>query len=999
MDLPPAHNRLEDDSAAGPVSQVPPDPACAVCGSPMALSGPEGGCLHCLLATGSGGALDEADDNALVATLSESAAADLSAPVLRTRFGHFEITRHPDGSLFELGRGAMGVSYLGRDTMLDCQVALKVIDARLSARRDAQARFLREARAAARLRHPNVASVFHYGEEGGQCFYAMEFIEGETLEARVRRDGPLSPSLALEVAQQVTRALVAADARGVVHRDLKPSNLMVTAGDQSGGGTETPVIKVIDFGLAKAVVAVAGKDGSAAADLTRGGFVGTPAFASPEQFAPALGEEEAPAGRGSGAIDIRSDIYSLGVTLWYLLTGKVPFVGRTLTEIHDRQLHRPLPFDHLLKAQVPAPVVNLLRRMLAADPGERPQSPRQLAEDLQRCREQVSPRTGPAAARRERIALAVGIAALLVAAVAVAAWWSGRLDPAGRPNFPSATKATSTVPGSERSVAVLPFENLSDEKSIAFFADGIQDDLITSLGKLKNLRIIPRSVVMGYRGTTGAERLRAIGQELGVERLLEGSVRRLGDRWRVSVRLLDAGDLRQLWAETYDRAPAEAVTLQGQLAVEVSEAIGVRLTPEERATAERRTTGSPEAYGLYLRGREYFSRVNATQEDQRTAEDLFARATRLDPRFAIAWAWLARARAVIVNREPTDQNKAAALTAGREAVRLQPDLGVAHLALAQCLSANADTDAAAEEAQAALRLLPDNASVLSILAGLRVAQGRFEEARWGYERAIQLAPRDPILLSALHRLEYGQRDWPEAARTADRLVELAPDSYQYRLWQAWTEFNWKGNAQPIHRVVETVPAREAHGAVHLEARYTLAMFERDWTAAVAAVAAGPEEGLDLVSPRPLLLAKIRLARRAAEDLPEARRLLDEVRPELEKLARENPTNQVFPARLAILLACLGEREMALVQAHRARELVANVQEHEDRTWVDRELAEAFATLGDADRAVLLLDHLLRVPNVDLDPLSLRFDPIWDPIRGDAGFQKLVATMEATVPLQ
>src|SRR5215475_1995006 len=340
---------------------------CPECGTRLAggFSRDLGRCMICLLRVGFDDA-KEPDET-------------LFAPVT-DRLGNYRIQRCDDGTAWELGRGAMGVTYRAIDTSLQRPVALKLIASEWVKRgAEARERFMREARTAAALRHPNVATVYHFGirEENGQCFCAMELVEGETLEMRVSRTGPLDALTTIEIALQVSSALAAAEKQGLVHRDLKPANLMLVAPDSETetpkrGQTEVPgiVVKVIDFGVAKALV-----EKSDAMDLTHGGFVGTPAFASPEQFT------DAP-------VDVRSDIYSLGATLWYLLTGHRPYQGATIEQIRASQQSRALPIEQLRAARVPSRLISLLVSMLASEPAARP-SVRALTSQLQDCRAQI----------------------------------------------------------------------------------------------------------------------------------------------------------------------------------------------------------------------------------------------------------------------------------------------------------------------------------------------------------------------------------------------------------------------------------------------------------------------------------------------------------------------------------------------------------------------------------------------------------------------------------
>ena len=309
------------------------------------------------------------------------------------RFGVYEIDCHADGSLYELGRGAMGVTYRATDTSLQRKVALKIIKIDIAERSaDARERFMREARAAAALRHENIATIHQFGMrlETGQYFYAMELIEGETLEERVRRAGPLDARTTIKIAQQVTSALAAAEKHGLVHRDLKPANLMLVSPDGETAhvtNNKKLLVKIIDFGLAKAIHTQTDPK-----SLTHDRFVGTPAFASPEQFE-------------HSALDVRSDIYSLGETLWFALTGKTPFAGRSVEEIHRAQKSNVLPIEQLKAAHVPLRLRSLLESMLAFEPASRPGTS-ELAARLQRCSPEAR------SVRRTRVALAV--AALVV---------------------------------------------------------------------------------------------------------------------------------------------------------------------------------------------------------------------------------------------------------------------------------------------------------------------------------------------------------------------------------------------------------------------------------------------------------------------------------------------------------------------------------------------------------------------------------------------------------
>ena len=600
---------------------------CATCGRPLTQRGSNGECLRCLVSLTFLG--EEQPER-------PTARGRLTPGPLR--YAHFEIETGADGFPVELGAGAMAITYRARDTVLNSLVALKVIDRKVAQNPGARSRFLREARAAANIRHPNVARVTYYGEQDGECFYAMELVEGETLEARVRRDGPMPLALALDVIEQAARALVAAEACGVVHRDIKPSNVMLES-DPTGALR----VKLIDYGVAK----VMGPQTQSGAEQTHAGFIGTPAFASPEQFA----------GPGQLPVDTRSDIYSLGVTFWYLLTGRTPFVGRTMEEIRVRQASE-LPSEQLKKLHLPGRVVALLKSMLAADPNHRPQSARELLLAVHSCYD----RFNVAARRRRRKTIIVNVAlATAVLAIAFGTWLYQRL----RPFTPE-----------ERSIAVLPFENLSSDKENAYFAEGVQDEILTRLSKIANLKVISRTSTQHYQ--SAPKNLREIARQLGVAHILEGSVQKSADTVRVNVQLIKAASDSHMWSDTFDRKLTDILSVETEVAKTIADQLRAKLTGNEKQVIAAKPTSNPQAYDSYLRGLAYSLKTAFTPENSLAGQKYVKEAVRLDPNFALAWALLCYVDSsgyLTQSLQPTGALRDEARDAAETALKLQPNLG------------------------------------------------------------------------------------------------------------------------------------------------------------------------------------------------------------------------------------------------------------------------------------------------------------------------------------
>src|SRR4029453_5191134 len=543
---------------------------CPTCGAALEETfGGGGGCMFCLLQAGIGSEEE---------TVHYSIADALERGV---HFGVYEIDCHADGSLCELGRGAMGVTYRATDTSLRRKVALKIIKTDIAERSaDARERFVREARAAAAFRHEHIATVYQFGMrlETGQYFYAMELIEGETLDERVHRAGPLNARTTIGIAEQVASALTAAEKHGLVHRDLKPANLvLVNADDATAMGNDQarskrsrirafrksgiPVVKIIDFGLAKAF-----QMGTDPKSLTHDRFVGTPAFASPEQFE-------------HSTLDVRSDIYSLGETLWFALTGKTPFAGRTLPEIHRAQKSNALPVEQLKAAHVPHRLKSLLESMLAFEPASRPGT-RELAARLRRSSPEAR------SVRRTRAALAVATVVVFGMSTLFLAHQS-RLENA------------AFNPPPEKSIAVLPFENLSGQKENIYFADGVQDEIIRGLAKAADLKVISRTSTLQYK-SSASRNLREIAKALGVAHVLEGTVQRSGGRVRVNAQLIDPRTDSQIWAERYDRDIADVFAIERGGAGKKVAQLKAEISPGEKAAIGQKPMADLAAYDLYI---------------------------------------------------------------------------------------------------------------------------------------------------------------------------------------------------------------------------------------------------------------------------------------------------------------------------------------------------------------------------------------------------------------
>jgi serine/threonine protein kinase/Flp pilus assembly protein TadD len=925
---------------------------CPNCGAEIPADAPEGSCIFCLLQAGIGSEEEVAQDS------NPNAFEDGG------RFGVYEIDCHPDGSPYELGHGAMGVTYRATDTSLQRKVALKIIKLDIAARSaDARERFVREARAAAALRHENIATIYQFGMrlETGQYFYAMELIEGETLEERVHRAGPLDARTTIQIGQQVTSALAAAEKHGLLHRDLKPANLMLVSTDGKTRDTVSNntklLVKIIDFGLAKALHTQADPK-----SLTHDRFVGTPAFASPEQFE-------------HSALDVRSDIYSLGATLWFALTGKTPFAGHSVEELHRAQQSNALPIEQLKAAHIPHRLKLLLESMLAFEPASRP-GRLELAARLRRCSPEAR------SARRTRVTLAAATLLILAASAAIIFLWE------------RTQKSISNLKAPEKSIAVLPFENRTEEKANAYFADGIQDEILTRLSKIADLKVISRTSTQHYK--SAPENLTEIGKQLGVAHILEGSVQKSGDAVRVSVRLIKATNDSQLWADTFDRKLTDIFSVETDVAKAIADQLQAKLTGQEEQVIAGKPTDNPEAHDAYLRGLAYALKPGNSPANSLGAQKYLREAVRLDPKFALAWALLSYVDAVgyiTTALQPTVALREETRQAAETALTLQPNLGEALMAKGYyyyaCLK---DYDTAVRYFEQARQLLPNNSRIPESLAYVMRRRGQWEQSESYFNEAERLDPRNVNLLTQ-HALSYVDlRRFPEALRKLDQVLDITPDDLDTLVQKAaiaQAEGDLSRAAAllaPLHPPADDPAALEIQVYQAILERRPAQIIPR-----LKEILAKPDPALGYNNGE--LRFWLGWAQEVGGDRAAAQETWRQARTELESFLKEQPENYLLIGDLALTNMGLGDKAAALALSEREMATIPVEKDPLDGPAAIEILARVAAQMGEPDCAIAALHKLLSVSyegalagRVPLTPALLRLDPMFDSLRNDPRFQ-------------
>ena len=544
----------------------------------------------------------------------------------------------------------------------------------------------------------------------------------------------------------------------------------------------------------------------------------------------------------------------------------------------------------------------------------------------------------------------------------------------------------------DKSIAVLPFENLSDDKENAYFADGIQDDILTNLSKIADLKVISRTSVMSYRGKT--PNVREIGKTLGVSSILEGSVRREGNRVRVNVQLINATNDEHLWANNYDRNLTDVFAIQTDLAHEIADALQAKLSPIEKARMERKPTENGEAYLAFIQAHNLFDSSIEDMERLKQSEQLYARAVELDPKFALALARYSQLESWILHTfdlTPERRKKARALA--EQALQLQPDLPEAHLAMGfSRYYGDNDFEGALKEFEIAQRGLPNEAEAYLAIGAIQRRQGRWSESTASLEKAASLSPKDSWVLQNLALNHQMLRDFDAANKTIDRGLQLNPTGVG--LWEIKSKLAIaeKGDLSVSEKAFQTVKSMPMNNESKLRiagARADIFLLERKYKEGLHEAESLPD---DLLTSIPAALCAkyylIGFARKALHDEAGARAALLKAKGLLEAQLKQSPDSPDIRIQLAKVLAYLGEKDAALAEARRATDLLPESKDAFGGPEITAGAAEVYCIVGENSRAIELLDGLLGRPSA-VTVQGLKANPVWDPLRNDPQFQALL----------
>ena len=862
----------------------------------------------------------------------------------------------------ELGKGGMGKVYKALDKEIEEKVALKLLNPDIVADSKTIERFRNELKTARQISHKNVCRMYHFGKDEGVYYITMEYVRGEDLKSMIRMMGRLSPGQAVSIARQVCEGLAEAHRLGVIHRDLKPQNVMI---DRDGN------VKIMDFGIARSLKAKG---------ITGAGImIGTPEYMSPEQV------------EGKDA-DERSDIYALGIVLYEMLTGKVPFEGETPLSVALKQKTEIPENPKAINTQITEDLSRLILLCLEKEKEKRYQRIGELIAEFDRIEkgipagEKVLPQRKPLTSKeltvkpKKRWRAIAAVAIIGVAAVAALLYF-GR----GRP-IPTAEK---------NKLVVLPFENLGAPED-EYFADGISDEINARLAGIAKLGVIARNSAVQYKKSNKS--IKQIGEELGVGYVLSGTV-----RWqkseggagqvRVTPTLIRASDSTQIWANVYDQKIAEIFQVQSDIAEKVVGEMGVALGEPEKQSLEAKPTENMEAYDFYLRGSDFTYRGGDDQEDLDSAIEMFEKAVTLDPNFFQALAMLSRTHSLYYWYffDRGEERVAKAKQAADKTFELNPDAAETQMALGYYFyHCKLDYEQALKHFSMALKKQPKNAMILEGIGYVKRRQGKLNETIACLRQVLEIDPRNASVAFNLGETYALVRNYKEAERYYSRALFLSPDYRRAVSWKVRLYLNWQGDTQKARQVLEEAskvlgPREDNLIAYHW---ILVEIYEGRYQDALNRLSSTPFDALEdqfYFVPKPLLFAQIY---GLMNEKDKERKYYDAARIYLENRVKTQPDDSRFWSALGIAYAGLEHRAEAIKTAERAVELLPISKEAYRGTFRARDLAQVYVMIGDYDKAFDQIEYLLSVPG-ELSVALLKIDPVWAPLRSLPRFQKLL----------
>jgi len=923
---------------------------CETCGATLHAESPAGLCPACLLTT----AIEEGDSEEFVSG---------------SRIQDYEL-------LNEVARGGMGIVYRARQRVPPRVVALKMILPAHVDSADAMKRFRAETEAAASLEHEGILPIYAVGEHDGAPFYSMKFAEGGTLSAQIENYRDKAREAAALIAK-LARAVAFAHEHGILHRDLKPGNVLF---DSAG----KPYVS--DFGLAKWL--------ARESDLTQTfAVLGTPFYMAPEQAV------------SSNLVTEAADIYSLGAILYHLLTGHPPFTGETPMEVLRRAENQPAPRPRLTNRSIPADLETICLKCLEKDPAWRYPSATALANDLDRFCTGRSIQARPAGIfvrgkkwvqRNPASALLAGSLVALAAAVGWNIWKSELIS---RP----ITKG----------IAVLPFANLSQDPDSAYFADGVQNEILTRLAALRDLKVISRTSTAKYQSKP--DNLKTVAQELGVSTILEGAVQKAGEKVRVNVQLIDGRADTHLWAKSYDRDFKDVFAVESEVSQEIAEALQANLSPSESHALAAAGTRDAEAYDLFLRGEYEFDQalVNASSDAFDRAEAFYRQALARDPNFADASAALARSRLErhwwISPLTATELQEVKSII--DRALALAPNSPEAHWALGQFFyRGRRQYENALNEFSRTLELQPNNFLVRFYRAAVYRRLGQWERSLADFQRAQELNPRDSSVPQDLGGTYLHLRLWKDAERAELRALAANPHDWVPAEYLLNIRLSATGDVDYVRRTFDGFPEDIKSRLTPLDPGGTggrtvvdiiggwpgrLDVLQRHFSRAFQAL---EKEGVNTDRGRLAQLAR-RVALRVLAGQPDAAKSAGEqVLPLLEARVRERPDDFFSITGLSWVYLALGRNADALRLSRQAADSISIEKDAFSGPTFQTALAEIEARAGAPEEAVKRLRRLLSIPAGHKVSIGLlKIDPVWDPIRNRPDFQQLLSGPEQIGP--